>query len=95
MVVIEGSASKSQRGPRNSRAAERRWPWRHAGIELSCLSTISRSVSVMQRNKSAQAPVSVRVQVLGVCVCEGGGGGGVGGVSGLQEAQKCMHWEVT
>ena len=35
-----------------------------AGIELSCLSTISRSVSVMHRNKSAQPPVSVCGQVL-------------------------------
>lgn len=35
-----------------------------AGIELSCLSTIRRSVRVMRRNKSAQPPLSVRGQVL-------------------------------
>lgn len=34
------------------------------GIALSCLSTISRSVSVMQLYKSAQAAVSVRGQPL-------------------------------
>lgn len=64
MVVIPRSASKSQRdhGTDRQRSSAGRGG---AGIESRCLSTISRSVSVMQRNKSAQAPVSVRGQVLG------------------------------
>lgn len=64
MVVILGSASKSQCncGTNRQRSGDGRGG---AGIESSCLSTISRSVNVMQRNKSAKAPVSVRGQVLG------------------------------
>lgn len=64
MVVILGCASKSQRdrGTDRRQSSDGRGG---AGIELSCLSTISRSVNGMQRNKSAQAPLSVRGQVLG------------------------------
>lgn len=65
MVVILGSASKSQRdcGTVRRRSGGGRGS---AGIESSCLSTISRSVNVMQHNKSVQALVSVCGQVLGV-----------------------------
>lgn len=59
-----GSSSKSRRG--GERPGSRvEMTVAGAGIELSCLSTISRSVSVMQRNKSAQPPVSVCGQELG------------------------------
>lgn len=62
---------------RNSRGGGVEMTVAGAGIELSCLSTISRSVSVKQRNKSAQPPVSVRGRVLGekkkkICVTAAG-----------------------
>lgn len=62
MVVILGSASKSQRdcGTVRRRSGGGRGS---TGIDSSCLSTISRSVNVMQHNKSVQALVSVCGQV--------------------------------
>lgn len=65
MVVILGSASKSQRDCGTVRRRSGGGGRGGVGIESSCLSTISRSVKVMQHNKSVQAPVSVRSQVLG------------------------------
>lgn len=64
MVVILGSASKSQRdrGRDRRRSGDGRGG---SGIESSCLSTISRSVNEVQLSKSAQTPVSVHGQVLG------------------------------
>lgn len=60
MVVILGSTSKSQRDCGTVR--RRSGGGGGVGIESSCLSTISRSVKVMQHNKSVQAPVSVHGQ---------------------------------
>lgn len=82
MVVILGSASKSQRdrGTDRRRSGNGRGG---AGIESNCLSTISRSVNVMQRNKSAQAPVPDRSQVLGKTKT----------VSEQQEAEKLTYCE--
>lgn len=66
MVVILGSASKSQCDCGTVRRRSGGGGRGGVGIESSCLSTISRSVKVMQHNKSVQAPVSVRGQVPGV-----------------------------
>lgn len=66
MVVILGSASKSQRDCGTVRRRSGGGGRGGVGIESSSLSTISRSVKVMQHNKSVQALVSVRGQVLGV-----------------------------
>ena len=63
MVVIRGERHQITAQQRTVR----RWSGGDrggSGIELSCLSTISRSVSVMQCNKSAPPPVSVCGLVL-------------------------------
>lgn len=59
MVCHPGKLQQITTQRRTARASGVEMTTVGTGIELSCLSTINRSVSVMRRNKSALPPVSV------------------------------------